>query len=257
VYGGEKVSVPSETIIVVPCFDEAGRLRPEVFEDFAAGHPQVRFILVDDGSTDTTRAVLSGLEAREPNRFRVLALPGNRGKAFAVRAGMLAAFEESPTLAGYWDADLATPLWEIPHLAAELDADPRLLAVLGSRVMLLGRSIERRPLRHYAGRLVATLISETLGVPVYDTQCGAKLFRVTPVVCALFAEPFVTNWTFDVELLARLVRDHRLGGAPDLREAVRGVPLHQWHHVGGSKIRPADFVRALVEVRRIRARYLR
>jgi hypothetical protein len=76
-------------------------------------------------------------------------------------------------------------------------------------------------------------------------------------VRALFAEPFVANWTFDVELLARLVAAHRRGDAPDLREAVRELPLHQWHHVAGSKIRASDFLRALVEVRRIRARYLR
>jgi glycosyltransferase involved in cell wall biosynthesis len=251
------VSASSDTVIVVPCFDEAARLRPAVFEDFAGAHPHQRFVFVDDGSTDTTRAILAGLEAREPDRFRLLALPTHRGKAEAVRAGMLAAFEAGPAVAGYWDADLSTPLWEIPHLAAELEADPRLLAVLGARVMLLGRSIERRPLRHYAGRLVATLISETLGVPIYDTQCGAKLFRVTPVVRALFAEPFVTNWTFDVEVLARLVAAHRRGAAPDLREAVREVPLHQWHHVAGSKVRASDLLRALFEVRRIRARYLR
>ena len=83
-----------------------------------------------------------------------------------------------PTIVGYFDADLATPVAELERLLAVIGKDPQLEAVLASRVALLGHSIQRKPTRHYLGRLYATAASLALGVAVYDTQCGAKLFRV-------------------------------------------------------------------------------
>lgn len=238
--------------LVVPCFNEEARLPAERFEAFLRREEGVHLVLVDDGSTDGTHERLLALAARLPGRARVVRLPHNRGKAEAVRTGMCAALGEGFEYAGYWDADLATPLEELALLAEALEGDPERCAAFGSRVLLLGRSIRRRAVRHYAGRVFATLASATLGLAVYDTQCGAKLFRDTPAVRRLFEEPFLAGWSFDVEVLARLAAD------PETRPVERKVaevPLRRWSDVGKSHVHPTDFLRALRDLRRIRRRY--
>lgn len=251
------MSPTPSTAIVVPCFNEAERLQGDRFVQFSAQHPEVRFLFVDDGSRDATRHVLAALCDRLGPAGEVLALERNRGKAEAVRAGMLRAFEGGCAHAGYWDADLATPLSEIPRFVHTLATHPERLVVFGARAQLLGRAIERRPLRHYLGRIFATATSLLLDLAVYDTQCGAKLFRAEPRTQELFERPFVVNWTFDVELIARLIAAERArGGSGDVRGLIYELPLDAWRDVAGSKVRPSDFVRAMLELGRIRARYL-
>jgi dolichyl-phosphate beta-glucosyltransferase len=243
--------------VVVPCYNEAERLDSARFERFAAVHPDVRFVLVNDGSRDATGQRLAQLKAAAPEAFEVVDLPHNQGKAEAVRNGMLRAIELGCDLAGYWDADLATPLEEIPRFSAVLAQTPGALVVFGARVRLLGRSIERRALRHYLGRLFATVASMILNLPIYDTQCGAKLFRVTPLTRALFAQRFAVGWTFDVELIARMIRIRRQLGQGEVARLIYELPLESWQDVKGSKVKPADFLRALLEMLSIYRLYLR
>jgi dolichyl-phosphate beta-glucosyltransferase len=250
------VSRPPHTTIVVPCYNEAQRLDAQTFRDFAGAHPEVRFLFVNDGSTDDTGRLLQGLAQAEPGQFEYLEQPSNQGKAEAVRCGMLQAFEGGGRYAGYWDADLATPLTEVPRFVAALDAHPERELCFGARVQLLGRTIRRSSLRHYLGRVFATVASSMLQLPIYDTQCGAKLFRVSPPMAALFAERFCVNWTFDVEIIARLRRDRRAHGGSGPERVIYELPLDEWHDVAGSKVRPGDFVKALAEMLRIYRRYL-
>jgi len=247
----------AETLIVVPCYNEAGRLPVDGFLDGLATNADVDFIFVNDGSSDDTLEILRKLEAREPTRLSVIDQQPNRGKAEAVRAGMLAAFERGPRYAGFFDADLATSLDEIPRMRRVFERDPVCEIVLGARVQLLGRDIQRRKARHYLGRVFATLASEALGLRVYDTQCGAKLFRVTPTTEALFAEPFVANWVFDVEIIARLIEARAGTREPPAERAVYELPLDRWIDVAGSKVKPTDFFRAIWEMAWIYRRYLR
>jgi glycosyltransferase involved in cell wall biosynthesis len=237
--------------LVIPCYDEAGRLPVAAFRDGAGRDPSVRFVLVNDGSRDGTLALLRDLERSDPDRFEVIDQQPNQGKGAAVRAGVLHALAQEPEFVGYWDADLATPLDELPRFVATLERRPGLEAVFGARVLLLGRSIRRRAVRHYAGRIFATAASVALGLPVYDTQCGAKLFRVTATTPRLFESPFTGRWTLDVEILARLVRLHRTEGAPDPADLIYELPLRQWHDAPGGKVKPLDLARALIEVARI------
>jgi glycosyltransferase involved in cell wall biosynthesis len=245
-----------DAVVVVPCYNEERRLPAAEFERFLSDTSGISFLFVDDGSRDGTLALLRGLERAWPERARVLALPANRGKAFAVRAGVLRAFELEPALVGYWDADLAAPLAEILTMRALLEQRPAVQMVLGARVVLLGRHIERRPLRHYVGRLAATVISLVLSLRVYDTQCGAKLFRNTPDVRALFREPFVARWLFDVEILARWLGAQRAAGGAAPGEALCEHPLAAWADVGGSKVGPGAYFGAGLDLMRLYGRYL-
>jgi dolichyl-phosphate beta-glucosyltransferase len=243
------------TTIVVPCYNEADRLDVRAFRDFIGRTIGLRFLFVNDGSTDETLRVLESLAAEAPRHFAVLDLPQNVGKAEAVRHGILRALGDGAVFVGFLDADLATPLDALPGLCRVLENNPEVQIVLGSRVRLLGRRIERRPMRHYLGRIFATAASCVLGLPVYDTQCGAKLFRACAEVGLLFEEPFRTRWIFDVELLARFVQARYVAGERPAEEAIVEVPLMEWHDVAGSKIRARDFVKAVFELTRIHRTY--
>ena len=135
-----------------------------------------------------------------------------------------------------------------------LEEQADVVLVMGARVRLLGRTILRSPYRHYFGRVFATLASLTLRLPVYDTQCGAKLFRVSETTMSVFREPFLSRWIFDVEVLARLGRALGVTGR-GTAGAVVEFPLTRWTDMAGSKVRPSDFLRAGSELIRIRRHY--
>lgn len=246
----------ADTVIIVPCFNERERLPVDHIETFLREGPPVSFLMVDDGSTDATLELLRKLEGSWPGRVSVLALPKNIGKAEAVRAGMTEAFERKPSFVGYWDADLATPLAAVLDFRSILLRNPEFLIVMGARVVLLGRDIDRKPLRHYLGRMAATLTSLVLGLRVYDTQCGAKLFRVTPMVQELFREAFLSRWIFDIEILARLISKGSAGDI-DAATTVYEMPLTRWRDVAGSKVSFGDYWRAAKDLVRVYWRHLR
>lgn len=240
--------------LVIPCYNEELRLPVEQIRSFAREQKDIRLLLVNDGSTDDTRRVLRELASAVPDRIAVLNLERNVGKGEAVRAGMRKVLEEGGAeLTGFWDGDLATPLDQIPRFIEYFER-PAVEMVIGSRVKLLGRDIRRRAIRHYLGRVAATAISVSLGIAVYDTQCGAKMFRISPTLESMVAEPFVSRWLFDVELLVRL--DAALRGTDrDLSDAVVELPLMKWVDIAGSKVKGADFARAGRDLVRIARHY--
>ncbi|HEY1984412.1 MAG TPA: glycosyltransferase [Terracidiphilus sp.] len=240
------------SVIVVPCYNEELRLPVSSYRAFLMQRPSVKLLFVNDGSTDATQIVLERMRAEFPLAVEVLSLERNRGKAEAVRRGLKQASSmNGVAFTGFWDADLATPLDELTRLIQLLSQRSAVDMILGSRVRLLGRSIERRPLRHYFGRVFATLASLTLELPVYDTQCGAKIFRITPTLLQIFDTPFQSPWTFDVEILARY---RQIRGA-EARSGIYEEPLRVWRDVDGSKVTSWDALKALADLIQIRRRY--
>jgi len=237
------------TVVIVPCFNEADRLRPSDFGDYLDRNPGVRFLFVNDGSTDRTQAVIDGMHELSGGRVHSVRLARNLGKAEAVRLGMLEAMTLDPQRVGYWDADLSTPLASIAALCRALEESGASVA-LGARVKLLGRLVERKAYRHYLGRVFATMASIALGAAVYDTQCGAKMFRNDDALKRVMAVPFRVGWTFDVEILGRYKIVKGREGV-SLERCVVEVPLAEWRHVPGSKITPADVMVCGLEALRL------
>jgi glycosyltransferase involved in cell wall biosynthesis len=238
-----------KTIVVVPCYNEAKRLHQDDFLHYVEQNEDVAFLFANDGSRDNTLEVLQSLTARH-ERLLLFDIQPNGGKAEAVRRGMLYAVEHyDAQYVAFWDADLATPLNEIEPMVAW--ADKGYDVVMGLRLMRLGAKVRRKPLRHYLGRCFATVASMMLDLPVYDTQCGAKLFR-REVVETIFQEQFITRWLFDVELLARYKQRY---GTENAKEKIYEFPLFQWQDVDGSQLKSRDFFKAPVELMKIRRKY--
>ena len=284
------------TTIVIPCHNEARRLRADEFHQFVAQHADVRFLFVNDGSSDETQSLLEKIVRSNPTRFAVLSLAKNSGKAEAIRQGVLQAVGclesagclgsrlpspqlsasalgapfgrpqppcEQPDNIGYWDADLATPLEAIPDFINVLNRREEISLVMGARIPLLGHGIHRRPIRRLLGRLFSRVTSFVLGLRVQDTQCGAKLFRATPEILGTFTRPFNSRWIFDVELLARLSsgkaedRKQKAEGRRQKLNSIYELPLDRWQDVAGSKLKRGDFFKAVAELASIWWRDLR
>ncbi len=232
-------------VVVIPCFNEERRLDPDRLASLAESG-RVQLLFVDDGSTDGTGAALARLESRT-DAVEVLRLPVNVGKAEAIRRGLVHAVEGGAAIVAYYDADLATPPEELLRLLEQLEGNPERACVMASRVRLLGRRIERHALRHYLGRVFATIASIVLRIPVYDTQCGAKAFRVSPVFREAIATPFRSSWVFDIELIGWLLRGSATAEPVPLAE-FEEMPLREWRDVRGSRLGLSGMVRAAFDL---------
>ena len=240
--------------LVVPCHNESSRLTAEVWLNFLS-HPEntdIHFFFANDGSSDSTGTMLRDMCAQS-GRAHFVESAVRRGKAETVRratlriAGRSAEAQEGGQFdyVGFWDADLATPLHEIGEIRRLL-RDRHFDGVFCSRIKRLGAAVDRKPLRHLLGRVFATAASLMLELPVYDTQCGAKIFRYD-VVTPIMRDPFVSEWLFDLEIILRM----KQCGFDCLYE----IPVAAWTDVPGSKIKPMDYIRVPLDFLKIRHRY--
>ena len=174
-------------------------------------------------------------------------LTKNVGKAEAIRSAVL--FTSDCEFICYYDADLATPMLELDKLIQFSIHHPNYKFIMGARIKLIGNGVQRSLTRHYFGRVFATIVSQfVLKVPVYDTQCGAKVIDYKTAK-QIFEQPFISKWLFDVELLKRLQKKQ------NLKEVVKEIPLESWEEIGNSKIKTADFLQIPFQLFQIYRKY--
>jgi dolichyl-phosphate beta-glucosyltransferase len=232
---------PIALSVVIPAYNEAARL-PATLRDLRAfldrDGRRAEVIVVDDGSTDDTSQVVRRCEA-EDNRIRLIRLPQNRGKGYAVRTGVVNA---GGRLVLFADADGATPFDELTRLESQLSTGARV--AIGSRAIPNRTTrVEARLYRRIAGRMFHAVVRLYAIRGFVDTQCGFKLFDA-PVAHDLFSRMRMTGYSFDVEVLLMALR---------AGYKVAEVPVN-WVHQPGSKVRVVrDGLRMAIDVLRIRA----
>lgn len=231
--------------VVIPAYNEASRLAPtvrEIVSYFRRRECSIELIVVDDGSRDGTSALVSTL-AVEYAELRLIRLPKNRGKGYAVRSGVVNSSGQHVLFA---DADGSTPIAEIERLQAALGGGAEI--AIGSRALPSGEvRVQARLYRRMMGRLFHGLVTLLTVRGLHDTQCGFKLFR-TPVAHELFSRSRLDGFSFDVEVLFMAQRfGHR----------VAEVPVN-WVHQPGSRVNLLlDSLRMARDLLRIRLNAVR
>src|SRR5947209_17346445 len=229
--------------VAIPCFNEGARIGDTVratLDYLSANSPDAELIVVNDGSTDATSSIVRDALAGSKIQNRLLENFPNRGKGAAVRSGLLAA---TRPIGLFFDADLSTPLTEIPKLIEPIASEDVDLA-FGSRALdrrLIG--IRQPWRREQAGRVFNLIVRLATGMPFWDTQCGFKAFRMASCRPILEAAR-IDGFGFDVELLLLAQR-----AGLKLEE----IPV-RWNHCEGSKVRFVDdSLRMLCEVIALRS----
>jgi dolichyl-phosphate beta-glucosyltransferase len=209
--------------------------------DFCKRFQSAELLVIDDGSRDQTAAMVEEFAAQHAF-CRLLRNPGNRGKGFSVRHGMLEA-------RGDWilstDADLSSPIEEVHTLWAAADRMKASIAI-GSRALdrsLVG--VHQSRMRELSGRAFNLVMRLATGLPFRDTQCGFKMFR-RDAAQAIFPRQRLDGFGFDVEdlLIARLHGFHAVE-----------VPV-KWNNVEGTKVSALSGARAFSDLALVRWHYL-
>jgi dolichyl-phosphate beta-glucosyltransferase len=271
----------NKLLLIIPCYNEEHRLNLESFKTyFEKIEPNtVDFLFANDGSKDNTSEKIRSFikKFNLQSQWFVFDNPVNTGKAGVIFNAYHWAKKSIPSkdpanntisfdfqkkvpigsdsnLAttwydwyGYWDADLATPLFEVQNMLKFRELFyPRKEVIFGSRILRLGSQIVRSPLRHYLGRAFATVAYLILKVGSYDSQCGAKLMTRFMAEKA-FAQPFASSWIFDLEIMLRV-------GENNITE----YPLLEWEDMPGSKVKIfKEAFRILKELFLIKEKYRR
>jgi glycosyltransferase involved in cell wall biosynthesis len=231
--------------IIIPAYNEAVRIGATL-ESVAAYLSRCpwpsEIIVVDDGSTDETVALAEkagGHHQGQGMSIQVIRNPGNKGKGYSVRNGVLHARAE---IVMFTDADLSAPITELPKLVEPIQTG-QCDIVIGSRAVdrsLIG--IRQSPFREFAGRIYNLLMRVITGLNLKDTQCGFKAYR-RQAVLPVFEVQRIAGFSFDVEILY-LAKKRRL--------SIMEVPV-VWNHAEGSRVRMmTDSMKMFLDLLRIR-----
>jgi glycosyltransferase involved in cell wall biosynthesis len=232
--------LPPTYSIVIPAYNEGARLGASLEKVLDYVHAQrwdAEIIVVNDGSHDNTAEIVLNYMAKD-SMVKLLENPGNRGKGYSVRNGVLRALGR---IILFTDADLSAPIEEAPKLLGALDAGADI--AIGSRWLRAETQTQRQPVhRQIFGRVFNLMLRMSLGLQYADTQCGFKVFK-RAAAQAIFPLQKIERWGFDPEILFL---------ARKLRYKVEEVPV-LWGHSGGARINPViDGARMFQEMLRVR-----
>ena len=225
---------------IIPAYNESSRIRPTLDELLRYSHDRgwdVEILVVDDGSRDDTAQIVREYGKAHP-QILLVENPGNRGKGFSVRNGMLHARGD---ICLFTDADLSSPISEAPKLFDAISAGADI--AIGSRWLRPDLQTDRQPLYRQAfGRIFNVVLRVFLGLNFADTQCGFKAFR-HEAAQRIFPLQKIERWGFDPEILFLARR---------MNFTVKEVPV-VWAHNEGTRLHPfRDGFRMFLEVLRIR-----
>jgi dolichyl-phosphate beta-glucosyltransferase len=226
--------------IIIPAYNEGARLDDtlnKVLRYITQQKWDVEVIVVNDGSRDNTVEIVQD-HMRKNSMLRLLENPGNRGKGYSVRNGMMHASGE---VLLFSDADLSSPIEEAPKLLVEIAGGADI--AIGSRWMQSELQRQRQPLyRQFFGRIFNLMLRLILGLQFKDTQCGFKVFTRRAAL-SIFPQQKIERWGFDPELLY-LAKKYGF--------KIAEVPV-AWAHSAGTRISPLrDGTRMVVELLKIR-----
>jgi len=231
-------------ILVIPLYNEESRFSDAYFRSIV-GIPGIFLLFVNDGSSDRTQEILENFCGEFTHQARIISLKRNIGKANATRLGMLEALNFPDSRIGFLDGDGAFPYFVVRKAIKDLETvTDKGISFWYSRVMLAGSDINRNPMRHYAGRIIATLVTFRLPNCPYDTQAGFKIFNPGANRQQIWIKPFKTRWLFDVEIYFRLKR-------LEMHEKIIEIPVQSWTDKPGSKIRVLTIFRIFKEILQI------
>jgi dolichyl-phosphate beta-glucosyltransferase len=245
-----------QCLIVIPCFCESKRL-PRFLDSLCSELTKAPFqtsiVIVDDGSGHSEaaalRAVVDDFRIKYPQLIGdPIFLKENLGKGGAVYAGWNTALNNPVVeLLCFVDADGAVPAYEVRRLIEKLlaDRDHTWAGLFGSRIKILGNTVNRQALRHYTGRVFATFASVLTGIEIYDSQCGLKVVRRT-AYAAIEKQLTEKRFAFDIELTLLLIKSGF---------RIREIPI-DWEEVPGSKVKILrDSIRMFSAVFRMRQNF--
>jgi len=232
--------LPPTYSIVIPAYNESARLGASLEKVLSYVHSKnwdAEIIVINDGSRDNTAEIVRDFAAKDPT-VKLLDNPGNRGKGYSVRSGMLHA---QGRIILFSDADLSSPIEEAPKLFHAIEAGADI--AIGSRWLKAETQTQRQPLhRQLFGRIFNLMLRMSLGLQFADTQCGFKAFK-RAAAQAIFPLQKIERWGFDPEILFL---------ARKLGFKVQEIPV-AWGHSGGTRINPVvDGAKMFQEMLRVR-----
>jgi len=229
--------------IIIAAYNEEQRIGKSLLKikDYLnAQNLAYEIIVVDDGSTDSTRQVAKGYKANIAN-LKIVSYPTNKGKGYALRQGVFASIGEAVLLT---DADLSTPIEELSHMLP-LISSSEYDVVIGSRALKPETIIKKQPLwRQGMGKIFNKIVRFLVLEGFQDTQCGFKLFS-GKVVRSLFKDACIDRFAYDVEILAM---------ARKKSFKILEVPV-KWINSPASKVHPIfDSLQMFLDLVKIRLR---